>query len=330
MRLTEERYISLLTDFGFKRIFGSDINKDLLIDFLNSLFNGEQVVKEVTFLNSEHVGDVYAERKAIFDVYCENEHGEKFIVEMQNAYQTYFKDRSLYYATFPIREQAPKGDNWNFKLQHVYVVALLNYDMNEEAFSHESINHDVGLLDKQTHKVFNNKLTFKYVEIARFNKDINELETNFDKWLYVLRNLSRLDNQPTYLRNEVFNRLFSQAEIARFDKTELKAYEDSLKAYRDIKNSLDTAKEEGRAEGLAEGRAEGHAEGLAEGLAEGRAKGHAEGHAEGRAEGLAEGASEKALTIARELLAMNMSIDNIKKVTGLTDDEIHNLSNTSL
>ena len=322
MRQTEERYISLLTDFGFKRIFGSDINKDLLIDFLNSLFNGEQVVKDVTYLNSEHVGDVYAERKAIFDVYCENEHGEKFIVEMQNAYQTYFKDRSLYYATFPIREQASKGDNWNFKLQHVYVVALLNYDMNEEAFSHESINHDVGLLDKQTHKVFNNKLTFKYVEIARFNKDINELETNFDKWLYVLRNLSRLDNQPTYLRNEVFNRLFSQAEIARFDKKELKAYEDSLKAYRDIKNSLDTAKEKGRAEGLAEGRAEGHAEGLAEGLAEGRAKGHAEG--------LAEGASEKALAVARELLAMNMSIDNIKKVTGLTDDEIHNLSNTSL
>ena len=302
MRQTEERYISLLTDFGFKRIFGSDINKDLLIDFLNSLFNGEQVVKNVTYLNSEHVGDVYAERKAIFDVYCENEHGEKFIVEMQNAYQTYFKDRSLYYATFPIREQAPKGDNWNFKLQHVYVVALLNYDMNEEAFSHESINHDVGLLDKQTHKVFNNKLTFKYVEIARFNKDINELETNFDKWLYVLRNLSRLDNQPTYLRNEVFNRLFSQAEIARFDKKELKAYEDSLKAYRDIKNSLDTAKEEGRAEGRAEGLAKGRAE----------------------------GASEKALTIARELLAMNMSIDNIKKVTGLTDDEIHNLSNTSL
>ena len=301
MRLTEERYISLLTDFGFKRIFGSDINKDLLIDFLNSLFNGEQVVKDVTYLNSEHVGDVYAERKAIFDVYCENEHGEKFIVEMQNAYQTYFKDRSLYYATFPIREQAPKGDNWNFKLQHVYVVALLNYDMNEEAFSHESINHDVGLLDKQTHKVFNNKLTFKYVEIARFNKDINELETNFDKWLYVLRNLSRLDNQPTYLRNEVFNRLFSQAEIARFDKKELKAYEDSLKAYRDIKNSLDTAKEEGRAEGLAEG--------LEKGLEKGRA----------------EGASEKALTIAREMLALNISVDTIKKVTGLTDNEIHDL-----
>ena len=150
----------MLTDFGFKRIFGTVPNKVLLIDFLNSLFNGEQVIRDVTFLNSEHVGDVFAERKAIFDVYCENEHGEKFIVEMQNAYQTYFKDRSLYYATYPIREQASKGADWNFKLQHVYVVALLNYDMSDAAFSNETINHDVGLLDKQTHRVFNDKLTF--------------------------------------------------------------------------------------------------------------------------------------------------------------------------
>lgn len=91
MRNSEERYISLLTDFGFKRVFGTVLNKDLLIDFLNSLFDGEQVVKDVTFLNSEHVGDVRSERKAIFDVYCENEQGEKFIVEMQNAYQTFLK-----------------------------------------------------------------------------------------------------------------------------------------------------------------------------------------------------------------------------------------------
>ena len=104
MRQTEERYISLLTDFGFKRIFGTKPNRDLLISFLNSLFDGEQVIRDVKYLNSEHVGDVFAERKAIFDVYCENEHGEKFIVEMQNAFQTYFKDRSLYYSTFPIRE----------------------------------------------------------------------------------------------------------------------------------------------------------------------------------------------------------------------------------
>lgn len=245
MRHTEERYISLLTDFGFKRIFGTKPNKDLLIDFLNSLFNGEQVVKDVTFLNSEHVGDVHTDRKAIFDVYCENEKGEKFIVEMQNAYQTYFKDRSLYYATFPIREQAQKGEGWNYKLKHVYVVALLNYDMGDPAFSDDTINHDIGLLDKQTHRVFNDKLTFKYVEISKFNKRIEELKTNYDKWLFVLQNLSRLDCQPEYLKTAVFNRLFAEAEIAKFTRAELREYEDSLKAYRDIKNSLNSAEEKG-------------------------------------------------------------------------------------
>ena len=245
MRHTEERYISLLTASGFKRIFGTKPNKDLLIDFLNSLFNGEQVVKDVTFLNSEHVGDVHTDRKAIFDVYCENEKGEKFIVEMQNAYQTYFKDRSLYYATFPIREQAQKGEGWNYKLKHVYIVALLNYDMSDPAFSDDTINHDIGLLDKQTHRVFNDKLTFKYVEISKFNKRIEELKTNYDKWLFVLQNLSRLDCQPEYLKTAVFNRLFAEAEIAKFTRAELREYEDSLKAYRDIKNSLDSAEEKG-------------------------------------------------------------------------------------
>ena len=253
MRLSEERYISLLTDFGFKRIFGTKPNKDLLINFLNSLFDGEQVIKDVRYLNSEHVGDVFAERKAIFDVYCENEKGEKFIVEMQNAFQKYFKDRSLFYSTFPIREQAPKGQDWNFKLDHVYTVALLNFDFEEEAFDQKEINHDVGLLDKKTFKVFNDKLSFKYIEIAKFNKNEAELETLYDKWLYVLKNLPKLDKRPKALKERIFTKLFEEAEIAKFSQQELREYEDSLKAYRDIKNSIDTAKEEGRKEGREEG-----------------------------------------------------------------------------
>ena len=290
MRYTEERYISLLTDFGFKRIFGTDPNKDLLIDFLNSLFDGEQVVKDVTYLNSEHVGDVHSERKAIFDVYCENEKGEKFIVEMQNASQQYFKDRSLYYATFPIREQAQKGGLWNYELKHVYVVALLNYDMTESSFAKDTINHDIGLLDKQTHKVFNDKLTFKYVEISKFDKSIEELKSNYDKWIYVLQNLSRLDRQPTYLQTAVFTRLFKQAEIAGFTRTELREYEDSLKAYRDMKNSLDNAEEKGIAKGLIKGE------------------------------------RNKAIEIAKNLLEMKMPFETIMKATGLSMEELVKLS----
>ena len=233
----EERYISLLTDFGFKRIFGTAINKDLLICFLNSLFDGKQVVKDVSYLNPEHVGDVYTDRKAIFDVYCEGENGEKFIVEMQNAYQTYFKDRSLFYSTFPIREQA----------------ALLNFDMNEEAFEKEKIRHSVQLCDTATHKVFYDKLELIYVEIAKFNKSLEELETLYDKWLYALKNLYKLTQRPKELCDKVFDRLFEEAEIAKFTPQELREYEASKIAYRDIKNSIDTAKREGIAEGMEKG-----------------------------------------------------------------------------
>ena len=233
----EERYISLLTDFGFKRIFGTAINKDLLICFLNSLFDGKQVVKDVSYLNPEHVGDVYTDRKAIFDVYCEGENGEKFIVEMQNAYQTYFKDRSLFYSTFPIREQA----------------ALLNFDMNEEAFEKEKIRHSVQLCDTATHKVFYDKLEFIYVEIAKFNKSLEELETLYDKWLYALKNLYKLTQRPKELCDKVFDRLFEEAEIAKFTPQELREYEASKIAYRDIKNSVDAAKREGIAEGMEKG-----------------------------------------------------------------------------
>ena len=285
MRKIEERYISLLTDFGFKRIFGTAPNKELLINFLNSLFDGEEVIKDVKFLNSENVGDVYAERKAIFDVYCENEKGEKFIVEMQNAYQTYFKDRSLFYSTFPIREQAPKGSDWNFCLKKVYVVALLNYKMGDEAFDSSDTIHTIALMDTKTNKIFNAKLMFKYVEVGRFDKTDDELTSLSDKWMYVLKNLSRLDNRPSSLREKIFTKLFDAAAIARFTPTELREYEDSLKAYRDIKNSLDTAKEEGRAEG--------------------------------RAEGIA--------MVVKNMHAKGMDIDIIASITGLNKDEVESL-----
>ena len=290
MRQSEERYISLLTDFGFKRIFGTDPNKDLLINFLNSLFNGEEVIKDVRYLNSENVGDVYTERKAIFDVYCENERGEKFIVEMQNAYQTFFKDRSLFYSTFPIREQAPKSSDWNFCLKKVYVVALLNFKMSDEAFDSSDTIHTIALMDTKTNKVFNAKLMFKYVEVGRFDKADNELTSLSDKWMYVLKNLSRLDGRPAALREKIFTKLFDAAAIARFSPTELREYEDSLKAYRDIKNSLDTAKAEGRAEGRVEGRAEGRAE------------------------------------VAKTMMEKGMDVKIIASLTGLSEEEIKSLS----
>ena len=227
MKQVEERYISLLTDFGFKRIFGTAMNKDLLICFLNSLFNGRQVVKDVSYLNPEHVGDVYTDRRAIFDVYCEGENGEKFIVEMQNAYQAYFKDRALFYSTFPIREQAPKGNDWDFKINHVYTVALLNFNMYEDAFDKEKTRHHVQLCNTATHKISYDKQEFIYVVLAKFNKTLGELETLYEKWLYALKNLYKLTQRPKELCDKVFDRLFEEAEIAKFTPQEMREYEAS-------------------------------------------------------------------------------------------------------
>ena len=319
MKQVEERYISLLTDFGFKRIFGTAMNKDLLICFLNSLFNGRQVVKDVKYLNPEHVGDIYTDRKAIFDVYCEGENGEKFIVEMQNAYQTYFKDRALFYSTFPIREQAPKGSEWDFKLNHIYTIALLNFNMNEEAFNKEEIRHHVQLCDTATHKIFYDKLEFIYVEIAKFNKSLDELETLYDKWLYALKNLYKLTQRPKTLCDKVFDRLFEEAEIARFTPQEQREYEASKMACRDIKNSIDTAKREGKEEGLAEGMEKGLAEGMEKGLAEGMEKGLAEGMEKGLAEGMEKGMNQRSLEIARKMLANGMDAATVMEITGLPE-----------
>lgn len=130
MITTTEKYVNPFTDFGFKKIFGTEVNQDLLIDFLNELINDKGKISSVRYLNSNRLGASVKDRSAIFDIYCESDSGEKFIVEMQRAKQNYFKDRSVFYSTFPIREQAQPGD-WNFELKAVYTVGILDFTFNE-------------------------------------------------------------------------------------------------------------------------------------------------------------------------------------------------------
>ena len=239
-----EKYINPFTDFGFKRLFGEEPNKDLLLDFLNELLKDQQgKITNLTYLKTEKLGKTELDRKAIFDLYCENEKGEKFIVEMQKSKQNFFKDRSVFYSTFPIQEQAEKSD-WNYELQAVYTIGILDFIFESDKKDLDKYRYDVKLQDIKTNKVFYDKLTFIYFEMPKFNKTIDQLETRFDKWLYVLKNLNKLDRLPDNLKEEVFEKLFEVAEIARFTKEEYISYEDSLKYYRDLKNSLDTAKDE--------------------------------------------------------------------------------------
>lgn len=257
----KDRYINPFTDFGFKRIFGEELNKDLLIDFLNELLADEQVIRDLAYKKTEHSGKTVIDRKAIFDLYCENDNGEKFIVEIQKTKQKFFKDRSIYYSTFPIAEQAEQGE-WNYELQAVYTVAILDFTFDDEDRGKTVVSH-VQLMDTKKKSVFYKKLTFIYLQMPNFNKTEDELATRFDKWLYIFKNLPRLHDRPVKLQERVFEKLFSIAEIARFTPFEVKAYEESLKVYRDIKSSIDTAREEGKIEGKIEGEAD-KAEAVAE------------------------------------------------------------------
>lgn len=246
------RYINPFTDFGFKKLFGTEFNKDLLIDFLNQVLGNREYIQDLTYLNTENQGKTEDDRKAIFDLYCENEKGEKFIIEVQNVYQEFFKDRSLYYATFPIQEQAVKGRDtdgnlWNYQLKAVYTIGILNFSFPDQPDQDRYVR-EVQLMDTVTHEIFYDKLSFIYLEMSRFNKTEDELVTHFDKWLYVLKNLHRLEEIPEKLRDRIFVKLFSQAEIAKLTKEEMRAYEQSQKVYWDNYSVVETARKEGRKE----------------------------------------------------------------------------------
>ncbi len=225
---------------------------------------------------------------------------------MQKASQDFFKDRSVFYSAFPIIEQGKVGTDWDFHLNNVYTVGILNFCFPGGEYDNECFHHEVKLIDVDDKHIFYDKLTYVYLEMPKFNKTEAELVSMYDKWLFVLKNLTRLMECPAALQERVFTRLFEQAEIARFTPDESRIYEESLKHYRDLRNVINSAERRGREEGREEGRAEGRAEGIAE----------------GRAEGIA----ETRLSNAKSLLANGIALDMIVKSLSLTPDEVNLLS----
>ncbi len=250
------KYLNPFTDFGFKKIFGEEASKPLLIDFLNALLPQTDKIVDLAFKNNEQLGQTDLDRKAIYDIYCENEKGEKFIVELQKAKQNYFKERTIYYSTFPIREQAEKGE-WNYNLKAVYCVGILDFTFDDYETEPEKseVVHTIKLKN-QNGKTFYEKLTFIYLEMPNFKQTENQLKTRLDKWLYFIKYLEDFQTIPTIIADEVFNQAFEKAEIAKFGQIELVNYENSLKIYRDLKGVIDTAFDEGKIEGKLEGKLE--------------------------------------------------------------------------
>ena len=295
------KYINPYTDFGFKKLFGTEANKEALIDFLNELVNKEHKIKDLTFNNTENFGDLEKDRKAIFDIYCTTMTGEKIIIEMQKAKINFFKDRAVFYTTFPIREQAKRGD-WNFKLKPVYCIAILDFEFDKNSQNNDYRN-DVTLKNQYCEE-FYDKLKYIFIEMPKFNKKENELTTHFEKWLYFFKHLAELDNIPTILKEKVFEKVFKTAEIASLDKQQYDAYEKSLLQYWEMTSAIDTAHDEGHEEGHDEGRKEGRKE---EKLLQEKLR------------------AEDKLNMALKLKKMGISIKEIADITGLKVIEIEKL-----
>ena len=235
------KFINPFTDVGFKRIFGQEINKDLLIDFLNALLDGERQVKDIHFLDKELLPVYEKDRGLIYDVYCTDEKGEQFIVEMQNKEHANFRERTLFYLSQAISRQGEKGVEWKFDLKAVYGVFFLNFNLTSLP---PKLRTDIVLADRDTHELFTDKMRYIFIELPSFTKKEDECETDFERWIYVLKNMETLQRLPFK---------------ARKSKEDRMKYDESIKVYRDQLVMMEFERQQGKAEGLAEGLAEGEA-----------------------------------------------------------------------
>lgn len=303
------KFINPFTDYGFKLIFGQEVSKELLIEFLNDLLKGERVITNLTFLNNEQLPDYPDERIAIYDIYCTTETGEKIIVEMQNCSQVYFKERALYYLSHAIAKQGLKGNKWQFDVKAVYGVFFLNFLLDEN----RKLRTDVILADRETGELFSDKLRQIFIALPLFKKEEDECETDFERWIFVLNNMETLNRMPFKAKKAVFEKLEEIADVHSLSEEERARYENSVNAYRDYLATVDFAAKEGLEEGLAKGLKEGIAKGLEQGIAKGLEK------------GLEQGKIEKAIETARYLKAAGISQELITGATGLSAEEIERL-----
>ena len=305
------KYINPCTDFGFKRIFGQEANKDILVAFLNSILPEKHQIAELRFLNTEFTpsrAELYA---PLLDLYCVSPSGEQFIVEMQQKHQLLFIDRSVYYTACAIREQYERGRR-DLGLAAVYFVGIMNFIHRIENHPPRLV-HELSLKDQDGVEMYD-KLRMYFIQMPLFTKTESALETPMDKWLFFLRNLPGLDHIPAVFGEPVFEKAFHVAATANMTREEEWAYRFSLGSQLSNQDILDTAKADARAEGMEKGKAEGMKKGKAEGMKKGKAEGMKKGKAEGMKKGKAEGKAEARAGFVRQMKSFGLSEADIAAI----------------
>ena len=239
-------YINLLTDFGFKRIFGI---KEVMLSFLNTVLDIAGGIVDLTYGNVEILGLTKDDRKAIFDLICITGNGERIIVEIQNIEEKYYRDRMLFYASLLIQEQNVQvkvdDKNWNYKLAPVFSINILNFLLGKKIHPNRYLTYWL-IKERDTNEPLydTDKLTFVCVELPLFDKTLQGVKTALEQWIFLIKNLHELDSIPEKYKTELFEKIFEMAKIAKMDKKEVSLYLKSLNEMNRIQyeiNRRDTA-----------------------------------------------------------------------------------------
>ena len=305
-----DKFLDPKNDFAFKRVFGSEKNKDILIQFLNDILDHQYIgqIKDITFLPTIQESAVAASKQSIVDVLCQDQHGVQYIVEMQVTATTDFDKRVQYYATKAYSRQLLKGEDYQ-KLRNVIFLAITNFTMFPDD---PAIKSDHIILNSQTYAHKLKGLHFTFIELPKFTKKLEELTSIREKWYYYLKHAPETTEEAYSELVEgspALQRAYDELEKASWSQEELYKYDQIIKQERDHASVGIAQFQKGEKKGREEGKAEGLAEGKAEGLKEGKAQ----------------GIEARNLEIAKQMLAKGLDIQLICEMTGLSEQRIRSL-----
>lgn len=289
------KFLNPKNDTAFKKIFGTERNKDILIHFLNDMitFKDQGRIEEVTFLKTVQDPETRAQKTSIVDILCKDQHKNTYIVEMQVAKEKGFEKRAQYYASKAYISQAHSGGIYE-DLKEVIFLAISDYCMFPIKKSYKS---DHVILDKDSHEHDLKDFSFTFLELPKFNKDIDHLSNEIDKWAYFFKHAEEMteeDLQKLIAHDQIIERAFDELDRFSWTSEELLTYEQSEKYAWSYRATLDQKFDEGRAEG----RSEGEKEGIIKGK----------------------------LEIAKQLISDGTSLEKINKLTGIDIDILQEMA----
>lgn len=246
-----QRYIDILTNGGFKALFGDLENKDVVMSIINVLLPEHRRVVDIEYLPTEYQGPLIDRSKEFrYDFMCKDESGTVFIVEMQKYIDSNWFKRCVSYASRAYNRQNLKGENYD--IPPVYLIGLMNVDVwhPDKEFWKSRYISEYTFREKDCHDLLDETIVIIFAEMANFHKRAEECESDIDKMLYLLKNIGRMMNQPEWLQHEVYTRIFQACEIAQFNENKRIIYEQEMYDEDRRMSELITAKKMGYQEGI--------------------------------------------------------------------------------